>query len=162
MAKPTVYVETTVIGHLVGRIHPNPVIAGRQTVTRAWWTSAAQDYSMLVSQLVADECAAGDADAAAERLAALDGLTFVDASDESDDLSRQLMAAGAIPTSEPRDALHIAIAATNGVQYLVTWNFKHIANAVVRDLIENVCRDCGNEPPTICSPDELQGNSDDP
>lgn len=70
------------------------------------------------------------------------------------------MSAGAIPSTEPRDALHISIAATNGVQFLVTWNFRHIANAAMRDLIEKVCRDSGFEPPTICTPDELCGGFD--
>lgn len=159
MAIPTAYLETTIIGHLIGRMHPDPVIAGRQTVTRAWWTFAKREYRLLVSQLVVEECEAGDSNAASERLAVLDELTFLDASEESDTLSRQLMAAGAIPATEPRDALHISIAATNGVQFLVTWNFKHIANAAMRDLIEKVCRDCGYEPPTICTPDELGGDS---
>ena len=162
MTRPTVYLETTVIGHLVGRMHLDPVIAGRQTVTRAWWASAEQNYHLLVSQLVAEECGSGDSEAASERLAVLEKLTFLDASDESNALSRALMAAGAIPSTEPRDALHVAIAATNGVQFLVTWNFKHIANAVMRDFIEKVCRDCGYEPPTICTPDELYGDSDGP
>ena len=129
MAQPTAYLETTVIGHLVGRMHPDPVIAGRQTVTRVWWQSARQEFRLLVSQLVAEECASGDSEAA-------------------------------IPSTEPRDALHISIAAANGVQFLVTWNFRHIANAAMRDLIEKVCRDSGFEPPTICTPDELCGGSD--
>ena len=84
MAQPTAYLETTVIGHLVGRMHPDPVIAGRQTVTRVWWQSARQEFRLLVSQLVAEQCASGDSEAASERLAVLDQLTFIDPSDESD------------------------------------------------------------------------------
>jgi hypothetical protein len=72
------------------------------------------------------------------------------------------MTAGAIPESEPRDALHVAIAAAHGVQYLVTWNFKHIANATLRGRINEVCRDNGYEPPIICTPEELAGISDEP
>ncbi len=67
----------------------------------------------------------------------------------------------AIPESEPRDALHIGIAAVHGIQYLVTWNFKHIANATLRDRINSVCRDSGHEPPVICTPEEIAGMSDD-
>jgi hypothetical protein len=62
--------------------------------------------------------------------------------------------------SEPRDAFHIAIAAVNGVNYLLTWNYKHIANATLRGRIEQICRDAGYEPPTICTPDELMGVND--
>ncbi len=62
-----------------------------------------------------------------------------------------------VPSSEPRDALHISIAAVNGIKYLVTWNFRHIANAETREVIEQICRDNGYVPPLICSPDELVG-----
>jgi predicted nucleic acid-binding protein len=153
----TAYIETTVIGHLVGRDHPNPVIAGRQAVTRAWWLIAPSGYRLLASQLVLEECNGGDPDAATERLDAASALELLEASVEVDSLALALIDAGAIPASEPRDAYHVAIAAVNGVKYLVTWNFKHIANATMRDQIEMVCRAVGFEPPIICTPDELPG-----
>ena len=155
MAKPSVYVETTVIGHLVGRMLADPVVAGRQTVTRNWWPSATRKCRLFASRFVVDECAAGDPEAAAERLAVLNSLEFLLASKEADDLTKQLIAGHAIPETEPRDALHVALAAVNGIQYLVTWNFKHIANATTRAAIEAICRDAGYEPPIICSPEEL-------
>ena len=157
----TVYIETTVIGHLVGRIHADPVIAGRQAVTRAWWSTAASMYRLLISQLVVEECSAGDDEAASERLDALESLELLDASPEVDALASLLTAAGAVPPSEPRDAYHIAIAAVNGVQFLVTWNCRHIANAAMRGPIEAVCRNAGFDPPVICTPDELSGVDDD-
>ena len=156
----TAYIETTVIGHLVGRDHPNPVIAGRQTVTRAWWSTAPSSYRLLASQLVIEECSGGDPEAAAERVVALRIVELVEASVDVDSLATALTDAGAVPASEPRDAYHIAIAAVNGVKYLVTWNFKHIANAVMRDRIEMVCCAAGFEPPIICTPDELLGVDD--
>jgi predicted nucleic acid-binding protein len=111
--------------------------------------------------MVLDECAAGDPSAAQERLDAIDGLPRLDMTDEAHDLASALTLSGAIPPSEPRDALHIAIAAVHGIQYLVTWNFKHIANATLRGLIESVCRDNGFEPPIICTPEEIAGLTDD-
>ena len=155
MTKPTVYVETTVIGHLVGRLHMDTVVAGRQTVTREWWRTATANYRLYVSRLVVDECGAGDTEAAAERLAILDSLEFLTASTDSDELAQQLIAGHAIPETEPRDALHISLAAVNGIEYLLTWNFKHIANATTRTAIELICRNAGLEPPIICTPDEL-------
>lgn len=155
MPKPTVYVETTVIGHLVGRILADPTVAGRQTVTRDWWPTATKNYRLFVSRLVADECGAGDAEAAAERLAVLDPLGFLAASVGADELAELLISGRAIPESEPRDAAHISLAAVNGIEYLVTWNFKHIANATTRAAIESVCRAAGYDPPIICTPDEL-------
>jgi hypothetical protein len=155
MPKPTVYVETTVIGHLVGRILADPAVAGRQTVTRDWWPTATKNYRLFVSRLVADECGAGDAEAAAERLAVLDSLDFLAASVGADELAKLLISGQAIPATEPRDAAHISLAAVNGIEYLVTWNFKHIANATTRAAIESVCRAAGFDPPVICTPDEL-------
>ena len=78
-------------------------------------------------------------------------------STEVDDLADALIAGKALPLSEPRDAFHIAIAAVHGIQYLLTWNFRHIANASQRSRIEQICRDAGFEPPIICTPDELMG-----
>ena len=160
MTKPTVYLETTLIGHLVGRVHPDTVIAARQTVTHEWWDHSASGFQLVASQLVAEECAAGDPDAAHERLAVLDEIEFLEITEASRQLAKNLTASGAIPPTEPRDALHISIAATNGIQYLLTWNFKHIANAIMRERIERVCRDSGFEPPVICTPDELSGDDD--
>ncbi len=155
MSKPTVYVETTVIGHLVGRILNDPVVAGRQVATREWWPLATTRYRLFVSRLVVDECSAGDDTAAKERLAVVDSLELVSASADTDDLAAAIIAGHAIPETEPRDAAHISLAAIHGLEYLVTWNFKHIANAMTRSAIESICRDAGYEPPIICTPDEL-------
>lgn len=158
----SVYLETTVVGNVAGRIHPNPVIASRQHKTRRWWATAKSDYRLFVSQLLLDECGAGDPSAAQERIDEIKELPRLDITDDVRDLASALMAGGAIPTSEPRDALHVAIAAVHGVQYLVTWNFKHIANATLRTKINDVIRDNGFEAPIICTPEELAGMTDDP
>ena len=155
MTKPTVYVEITVIGHLVGRMLADPVVAGRQMATRNWWPTATTTYRLFVSRLVIDECGAGDDTAASERLAVVDSLEFLTASVQAEKLAAELVAGHAIPDTEPRDAAHISLAAVNGIEYLVTWNFKHIANAMTRGAIESVCRSTGYEPPIICTPDEL-------
>ncbi|MEQ8210142.1 MAG: type II toxin-antitoxin system VapC family toxin [Lacipirellulaceae bacterium] len=157
----TVYLETTVVGSIAGRIHPHPDMAARQRKTRLWWKSASSQYHVVISQLVIDECSAGDPSAAQERLDEVSHLPKLEIADDSHDLANALMLGGAIPESEPRDALHIAIAATNGVEYLVTWNFKHIANATLRQRICDVCLANGFEPPVICTPEELGGMTDD-
>lgn len=157
----TVYVETTVVGSIAGRMHPNPLIAARQQQSRTWWKTASAEHELLISQLVVDECLAGDPDAAQERVDVLVGIPRLVVSGAARDLADALMDGKAIPESEPRDALHIAIAAAHGVKYLVTWNFKHIANATLRELINDVCRDNGHEPPIICTPEELAGMNDE-
>jgi len=155
MTTTTAYIETTVIGHLFGRIVADPIVAGRQAVTRQWWPSAVKKYRLIVSKLVADECSMGDPQAAKERLDVLDSLEFVATSALVDDLARKLMLYHAVPKTEPRDAVHISLAAVNGIEYLVSWNFTHIVNPTTRTAIERVCRDAGYVPPLICTPDEL-------
>jgi predicted nucleic acid-binding protein len=157
----TVYLETTVVGNIAGRVHPNPDVASRQRKTRRWWRTARVEHRIVISHLVLDECQAGDPTAAQERLDEIDELDRLDITYNVRNLANALMAAGAIPESEPRDALHVAIAAVHGVQYLVTWNFKHIANATLRRRINDVCRDNGYEPPIICTPEELAGMTDE-
>ena len=157
----TVYIENTVVGNLAGRMHPDPLIASRQTVTRQWWSTATTRFRLLASQLVIEECSAGDPTAAAERLTAITGIELLIASAEVDQLVDALVAGGALPASQPRDAFHIAIAAVNGVQYLATWNFKHIANAMLQNRIADICRDAGFESPIICTPEQLSENDND-
>lgn len=107
-----------------------------------------------------DECSAGNAVFAKERLQEISKLDVLGGSPDADELAAALLKSKAIPESEPRDAMHISLAATNGVKYLLTWNFKHIANARLRSKIENTCRANGFEPPIICTPDELMGLED--
>ena len=157
MTNATVYVETTVIGHIAARQQPDILVAARQLTSQRWW--AVRDrYSLVVSQIVVDECSAGDSSAALDRLTLIADISILAVSPNARGLADRLMLEHGIPASEPRDALHIAIAAVNGVQYLVTLNFTHIANAETRGTIEQICRDCGYVPPVICSPDELLGN----
>ena len=156
----TVYIETTVVGHLAGRMHPDPIIAARQMATRAWWSGESSRYRLLVSQAVIDECSDGDPVAAAERLREIQWLGLLTPSSAVAALADALIVGKALPASEPQDAFHIAIAAVHGVNYLLTWNFKHIANVSVRSRIERVCRDAGFEPPVICTPEELMETYD--
>jgi predicted nucleic acid-binding protein len=151
----SVYVETTIVGHIAGRVHPDPIVAIRQQITRDWWRNVASGYEVFISQVVLEECSQGDPLAAAERLEVVKDLVLLEASVEVDDLADALISEKAVPASEPRDAFHIAIAAVNGIEYLLTWNCKHLANATLRGRIEKVCRDAGYEPPIICTSEEL-------
>jgi predicted nucleic acid-binding protein len=158
--KPTVYIETTVIGYLTSRVRSDVTVAGHQHTTREWWATAADRFQLVASQLVVQECTAGDADASKERRDALQDLQLLQTTPEAEALANALLADHAVPTSHPEDALHIALATVNGVEYLVTWNFRHIANAAVRSDIERVCRGAGYEPPVICTPEELLESDD--
>jgi hypothetical protein len=153
--KPKVYVETTVISYLTAWPSRDVVIAGYQQTTRDWWSDAGDRFELVASELVINEASAGDADAARDRLAALSAVTLLEATEEAENLAKQLIDSGAIPERAAGDAGHIAIAVTNGIEYLVTWNCRHIANATMRAKIEKICRDAGYEPTIICTPAEL-------
>ncbi len=153
--KPKVYIETTIISYLTARPTHNVVIAGRQQSTRDWWETAANRFELVASELVLNEAQGGDPEAARARLAAINSLTLLDATEEALELAQQLVNFGVVPTKAAEDAAHIAIAVVNGIEYLVTWNYRHIANATIRSQIETVCRNAGFEPVIICTPDEL-------
>ena len=116
---------------------------------------------MFVSQLVIRECQAGDNQAAAARLEVLAGLPLLEQGEEAESLARELLNRVPLPDRATADALHIATAAAHGMDYLLTWNCTHIANAALRRRIEAICRDAGFEPPAICTPEELPGSDDD-
>ena len=151
--KPKAYIETTVVSHLTARPSRDMVIVGHQEITRQWWSTAANRFELVASQLVIDE--AGDAEAARDRLAALAFVTLLNATGEALQLAEDFVTANAIPEKAAEDAAHIAVAVANGVDFLVTWNCRHIANAAMRSGIERVCRRAGYEPAIICTPDEL-------
>ena len=157
----SVYLETTVVGHLAGRLHPDSVINSRQVLTRRWWDTAKERYRVYASDLVPAECGAGDSDAAKERLVILQAVDLLGIDKETGVLAASLLANNAVPNTEPRDATHIAVAAVNGIDFLATWNFKHIMNPSTQHLIDAVCRDAGYEPATICTPEQILEAFDD-
>ena len=156
-----VYLETTVVGIIAAWDHPDPLVFARQTVSRDWYTGAPNRYQLCVSDLVIDECSAGDRTAASERLAIIEGLPLLAPTDEAESLTHDLLAGKAVPKTEPRDAAHIALAAVHDIDFLVTWNFKHILNPHTQHLIDWICRDNGFRPATICTPEQLMEADDE-
>ena len=150
-----IYIETTVISYLTARPSRDVVIAGHQQVTHEWWDTRRANYELCVSELVLDEAGAGDAQAAQERLLVLEPLLVLETTAEAYELAEELLRAGALPAKAADDALHIAVAATNAIPYLLTWNCRHMANATMRPVIEAVCMGKGIKAPTICTPEEL-------
>ena len=153
--KPKVYVETSVLGYLASRPSGDVIVAGRQKITRDWWHSASNAFDLVVSELVHREASVGDPQAVRERLEALVNLPVLAVSRRSENFAQALIAGEAVPSAAAADALHIALAVVNGIEYLVTWNFKHIANAATRSRIHGVCVAGGYDPCVICTPEEL-------
>lgn len=153
--KAKVYLETSVISYLTSRPSRDVVIAGHQQTTRDWWENRKESFNIVASALVIREASAGDTIAAQERLKVLSGIELLEITEEAASLAQTLVETGILPKKATEDALHIAIAVTNGVNYLLTWNCKHIANAAIRQQVERVCRSRGYEGVTICTPEQL-------
>jgi hypothetical protein len=150
-----VYIETTVVSYLTARPNRDVVIAGHQQITHEWWDTRRASCELCVSQLVLDEAGASDPVAAEERLTVLQPMLVLETTTEALELARGLLQAGALPAKAANDALHIAVAATMAIPYLLTWNCRHLANAVMRPVIETVCQAKGFKAPIICTPEEL-------
>jgi hypothetical protein len=150
-----VYLETTVVSYLVARPSRDLRVAAHQQATAEWWTQRRQEFELFVSQLVVEEAAQGDKEAAGRRLRHIEGIHLLGLSEASLALAERLLADAAVPAEAEEDALHIAIAAVHGMDYLLTWNFRHIANAAVRSRIEATCFESGYDAPIICTPEEL-------
>lgn len=154
---PRVYVETSVISYLEARPSRDLITAARQQLTHGWWLRRRPQFEVFVSQLVLDEARAGDPEAAARRTDRLAGVPLLDITPAAVGLARRLLEAVGLPPQAAADALHIATAASHGMDYLLTWNSAHIANAEYRPRVERTCRAHGYESPVLCTPDELMG-----
>lgn len=153
--KPKIYLETTIASYLTAWPSRDLLIAAHQQITREWWETRRAEFDLYVSQIVIQESGAGDKNAAEQRLEILEGFPLLDVTEKVTALATDLIERIPLPERAEVDALHIAVAVINGMDYLMTWNCTHIANAVLRNQIENVCRSCGYEPPVICTPEEL-------
>jgi hypothetical protein len=153
--KPRIYIETTIIGYLAAHPSRDLITAAHQQVTLEWWENRLPDFDIFISQLVIEEASAGDEQAKQRRLAIVDNIPLLEMDEAAVKLARSLIESEVIPEKAVGDALHIAIATLNGMDYLLTWNLAHLANATIRNNIALVCRTQGYEPPVICTPEEL-------
>ena len=157
----TVYIETSVVSYLTARPTSNLVVAAWQKTTSDWWDTHRSRFDIRTSDLTIEEAGRGNPQAAARRLEALDGIAILPITEAAVELSAALLAGRALPVNAQNDAIHIGVSAAHGVDYLLTWNFRHLANAETRDTIRNVCERQGYASPEICTPSELIGGLED-
>ena len=157
MTKQSVYLETSVISYYASRFSRDLVVAGHQQITRDWLDNHAKKFELFTSEIVIRECSVGDKNASNVRLLLLDNFKFLELIEEALDLAKIFVGEGAIPKKAGEDSLHIALATVHGIDYLVTWNCKHIANAQIRSKLERIANRAGYELPAICTPEELMG-----
>ena len=153
----TVYIETSVIGYLTARSTKNLIIAGNMETTRDWWQNRRNDFFLYISQVVLDEVARGDTEIATKRLEILRDFPLLEVTESVDELASEFMTKSNLPPKASDDAVHIAIATIHRLDYLLTWNCKHIANAQIQRKLIKICFDLDYKLPMICTPYELMG-----
>ena len=153
----SVYTETTIISYLVSRPSRDILVAAHQQTTYEWRISRRKEFECYISQVVIDEIQAGEKEAAEKRMEEIDNIAVLEATIEAEHLAEALIDGGAIPKKTVSDAAHIAIAAANGMDYLLTWNCRHLANAQIIRKVSAICNTRGYNMPVICTPEELMG-----
>jgi hypothetical protein len=151
----TVYIESSVLSYLVSRPSRDLIVAARQQITREWWEESKSGFECLVSQVVLDEIAEGNPEVAERRLEEARPMALLALDPSCVELARTFLERRLIPPGEVRDALHIAVAVIWKVDYLLTWNCKHIANAHAVRQLRKYTEKLGHEFPHICTPEEL-------
>ncbi|MFA7059460.1 MAG: type II toxin-antitoxin system VapC family toxin [Pedobacter sp.] len=153
--KAKVYIETSIISYLTARQSNDIRAMANQNVTIEWWETQRSNYDVFISEFVIAEASLVHPDAINRRLEAIADIVELQATEEVRVLGQELIRRHALPVNAEIDAYHVAIATVNGMEYLLTWNCTHIANAHTRPKIEATCRALGYEPPIICTPQEL-------
>jgi predicted nucleic acid-binding protein len=152
---PATYLDSNVVSYLTARPSRDVVNLAHQQVTHEWWDKQRHSFDLYVSELVLYEMARGDRGAAQARLDFVQSLPVLRVTSEARTLADRIFRATTLPDKAGSDALHLALAAVNGMDFLLTWNCTHIANGVVLKVVNSVCRENGYEPPIVCTPEEL-------
>jgi hypothetical protein len=151
----SVYIETT-IPSLLGAFPSRRLEeAERQQATQTWWVMHRRRYELFTSDVVIEECSEGDPLMIAERLKILSDIPVLQSDDSILKLASAFMKSGALPLKAERDAAHIAFSAVHGLDYLLTWNCKHIANPHIQKTLRRVAEKFDLELPVICTPEAM-------
>ncbi|MEI6209140.1 MAG: type II toxin-antitoxin system VapC family toxin [Desulfuromonadales bacterium] len=158
--KPTVYIETTIPSYLAARLSTNIITAGQQILTHEWWEQERQKYRLYVSQAVLDECGGGNAEQAKKRLTLIRTFSLLPINDAVAELSAGYMNLLGIPPSSAMDAIHLAVSVVHRIDYLLTWNCRHLAHGETRMKLHRHNTTNGLHEPIIVTPQELEGRYD--
>jgi hypothetical protein len=154
----TVYIETSILGYLTARPSRDIVVSANIQITREWWDTRRSDFQLYSSQAVVKETSQGDTEIASRRLEIIRNLALLDLNQSVLDLAEQFLERSSLPAKADVDAVHIAAATVHGMDYLLTWNCKHIANAQIQGKLAEISLDFGYELPILCTPYELLGD----
>ena len=156
----SVYVDTSVISYLTVRPSRDVRTAARQIETFEWWAGESSHFELFSSEITVTEAGAGNVEAASRPIEVLGEMTILDFDPDAEDLARVLLLEGAVPENAVDDARQIAIAAVNEIDYLLTWNFAHMANTITVPAIAVICERLGFSTPVITTPNQLKGGTD--
>lgn len=159
MVNQKVYIETSVISYYTSRPSRDLVIAARQETTRELWPVLAGRFDRYISMMVLTEISKGDSSAVDERKKAISEIPVLNITQDTELLAEAIVREGLIPEQFAEDSLHIALASVNGMEYLLTWNFRHLNNALTKTHIGRFIEKQGYVPSVVCSPDELLGDN---
>ena len=152
--KPTVYLDTTILSSYW--YEGSDILAlGRRITTREWWETERPDFALWVSSVTEDELEAGSYPRQADALAMARRLRFLPMTMEAREFAQQLMHQHVVPDSKAGDALQMAIAAVHRVDYLLTWNYAHLANPIAQAQLETACHGAGWRAPLLVSPETI-------
>lgn len=146
------------ISYLTARPSRDVVAAAHQQISLDWWERRRSDFDVVASQLVVNEARQGHPEAAQRRLSILQGIPLLEITDAANQLAVTVVREGLLPPTAYPDALHIATAAVHSIEYLLTWNCAHIANAEILPRVARICDQRGVALPYICTPEELLGD----
>ena len=152
--KPKLYVETSIVSYLTSRPSRDVIVNANQQLAQEWWESH-QNFELFISQLVIDEISKGDVRMAQKRLDLIQDIPLLDFNNEAGDLAKEILRRNILPPKAALDVFHIATTAVHEIDFLLTLNCKHIANAFIFRRIEKICRDFGYQPPVVCTPQEI-------
>ena len=155
-----VYVETTIPSYLTSRLSRDIVVAAQQQITREWWDESRPYFLLYVSEAVLDECRSGDQELAQRRMSVITELPILRITNEVIKLAETYAQILEIPERAKVDAIHLSVAVTYEVDYLLTWNCKHLAHGGVRTKIHRYNRINELHEPMIVTPLELMGGRD--
>jgi predicted nucleic acid-binding protein len=154
----TVYIETSIVSYLTARPSRDLIVAANQQVTYEWWENHRNHFQLYISSLVIKEAECGDKEAAQKRLQILQDIPLLEWNAEISDLANSFVKQKALSDKSKDDALHIATATVYNLDYLLSWNCRHIANEEIQKKVAKICAEMGYEMPRICTPLTLRGD----
>jgi len=151
----SIYIETSIISYLVARPSNNLISAARQKITYDWWETERKEYRIFISELVLAECSRGDEKAVKLRIEIIKDISILKITKECIELAQFFFEKASLPERARDDALHIAIATHYKIAFLLTWNFRHLANAHFIRKLQKISFNENLVIPTICTPQEI-------